>query len=205
MKRWMTVILFAATCMIMTAGIVLADRVGEQVGSYASGNTATVPYVNVSITVPAVPVYCFYSSFMRDHMWTASADEKEELQNSYESGKETYQLQGVSGYAEQTASEWNMPVYRFWNKRTTDHFYTTSESEKDQLEKDLASGKDHYEYEGIAWYVPKSSNTPVYRFFDTLALNHFYTSDENLKTSLSQAYLNGTGSYRYEGIAWYWY
>lgn len=53
--------------------------------------------------------------------------------------------------------------------------------------------------------VPKGSSCPVYRFFDTAAFNHFYTSDEQLKETLSQSYLNGTGTYRYEGIAWYWY
>lgn len=205
MKKKMSVILLAAICMIMAAGTALADRVGEQIDSYASRNAVSNTYFNGNFSATLVPVYSFYSSFMRDHMWTSSEEEKEQLMDWYKSGKETYQLQGVSGYVEQTASDWNMPVYRFWNKRTTDHFYTTSETEKEQLAKDLASGKDNYEYEGIAWYVPKSSDTPVYRFFDTVAFNHFYTSDEVLKNNLSQAYLNGSGSYRYEGIAWYWY
>lgn len=209
MKKRMTGVLLAAVCMIMSSGIVPADRVGSQPGTQndqtAMRETVNNPYYYDNSSLTVVPVYCFYSSFMKDHMWTASEYEKEILEESYLSGAETYRLQGIAGYVEETPTDRNIPVYRFWNKRTTDHFYTTSEVERDQLARDLASGKDDYQYEGIAWYVPVAYETPVYRFFDTVDFNHFYTSDEVLKNNLSQAYLNGTGSYRYEGIAWYWY
>ena len=152
-----------------------------------------------------VPVYCFYSEFMKDHMWTASENERQYLINNYYTGKETYRFQRISGYVENIPTQFNIPVYRFWNQKTTDHFYTTSENEKNQLAQDLISGKDNYEYEGIAWYVPEKTGYPVYRFFDTEAFNHYYTSSEPLKEKLSQEYLEGKGTYRYEGIAWYWY
>ncbi len=203
MRKSFICFLATALCLCMLPATALADRIGKQ-------NDVIIPYNVVeggyNVTeVPVVPVYCFYSAYMRDYMWTASEDERQQLEYNYYSGKETYQYQGVSGYAELTPSDQNIPVYRFWNKKTTDHFYTTSENEKNQLARDLETGKDDYVYEGIAWYVPKGSSCPVYRFFDTAAFNHFYTSDEQLKDSLSQSYLNGTGTYRYEGIAWYWY
>ncbi|MBO7710860.1 MAG: hypothetical protein J6S83_10355 [Lachnospiraceae bacterium] len=209
-KRRMAGVLLAAVCMIATAGMAFADRVGSQQGPQsdmtAQRDAVNSPYYYYdSSSLTVVPVYCFYSSFMKDHMWTASEYEKEILEEGYLSGAETYRLQGIAGYVEETPSNRNIPVYRFWNRKTTDHFYTTSEAEKDQLARDLASGKDDYEYEGIAWYVPVAYETPVYRFFDTAAFNHFYTCDEQQMNSLSQAYLNGTGTYRYEGIAWYWY
>ena len=209
MKKRVTGALLAAVCMVTISGVVRADRVGSQPDtqsvSTAVRDAVNSPYYYDSSSLTVVPVYCFYSSFMKDHMLTASEYEKEILEESYLSGAETYRLQGIAGYAEETPTDRNIPVYRFWNKRTTDHFYTTSEVERDQLARDLVSGKDDYEYEGIAWYVPVAYETPVYRFFDTVAFNHFYTCDEQLKDSLSQAFLNGTGSYRYEGIAWYWY
>ena len=192
---------------IACASSALADRVGTAdsvTTGQVTGGSGNV-YVKVQATVQASPVYCFYSFFMRDHMWTASAEEKQQLEENFRTGKETYQYQGIWGYAELAKTDWNMPVYRFWNKKTTDHFYTTSDSEKEQLEKDLKSGKDNYVYEGIAWYVPQFSDYPVYRFFDTASFNHYYTDDAQLKESLSKEYLAGTGTYRYEGVAWYWY
>ena len=202
MKKKYVCILLAVMCIWMSAGAARADRIGSQ-DTQSGVMIGGVTYYYRGIEVE--PVYCFYSAFMKDYMWTASETERQQLDINYYSGKETYQYQGVSGYAEKTSSDQNIPVYRFWNKKTTDHFYTTSETEKEQLAKDLKDGKDDYEYEGIAWYVPRVSDWPVYRFFDTSAHNHFYTCDEQLKDSLSQDYLSGNGTWRYEGIAWYWY
>ncbi len=156
MKKRVTGALLAAVCMVTISGVVRADRVGSQPDaqsvSTAVRDAVNSPYFYDSSSLTVVPVYCFYSSFMKDHMLTASEYEKEILEESYLSGTETYRLQGIAGYAEETPTDRNIPVYRFWNKRTTDHFYTTSEVERDQLARDLASGKDDYQYEGIAWY-----------------------------------------------------
>ena len=201
-------ILLMAVCLWALAATARADGLGSSGSRPGSGvrQNADGSYsANMVTSVPVVPLYCFYSAYMRDYMWTISEDEKQYLENALRTGKETYQYQGISGYVQNYATDQNLPVYRFWNKKTTDHFYTTNAVEKQQLEADLASGKDNYVYEGIAWYVPVISDYPVYRFYDTAAFNHYYTSDPQLQVSLAQAYLNGTGTYRYEGIAWYWF
>ena len=199
--------LLLAACLTLGSLTGHADSVSGLPRSEVVQNPDQSYSVNVYTysTVQVVPLYRFYNPYLKDYFWTASADEKLQLEQNYRTGKETYQFEGIVGYVEQTASNQNLPVYRFWNRKTADHFYTTSAAEKQQLEADLASGKDNYVYEGIAWYVPETSAHPVYRFFDTAAYNHFYTSDPQLQVSLSQAFINGTGTYRYEGIAWYWY
>ena len=201
MKRKMICVWLAALMICSAGRMALADSVGTNPAASSNQSSGSV-YKKVYIMVKTVPIYCFYSPFMKDYFWTTSEDEKKQLEEAYRTGQGTYEYQGIWDYAEQSAADWNMPVYRFWNKKTTDHFYTTSDAEKAQLEKDLKSGKDDYVYEGIAWYVPRLSNRPIYRFFDTVAFNHYYTSDEQTKDRLAQAFLNGTGTYRYEGIAW---
>lgn len=218
MRKRVIITMFAAFSVFMMSNIAVADTVGVPpvyssgpCTGYADdvyGNDADEYRITVENEVKeivVVPVYCFYSSTMRDYFWTASENEMNQLLKDFNEGTGTYQYQGISGHAEQTPDKQNLPVYRFWNKRTMDHFYTTSETEKEQLLKDYDDGKDWYEYEGVAWYVPKTSDVPVYRFYDVRNFNHYYTSDEQLKENLYQTYMNGTGVYRYEGIAWYWY
>ena len=202
-KRFLSAIVIVLS-LFLVSNCAMADTI---TGIPAPGTNYGAGYVgggfNYGVT-DRIPVYCFYSAFKRDYFWTAFEDEMNQLLVRFNSGTDDYQYQGISGYAEQNPSEHNVPVYRFWNNKTLDHFYTISETEKDQLQKDYNSGKDNYAFEGIAWYVPQTSNIPVYRFFDVSNYNHFYISDEQVKESLNQAYLDGTGSYRYEGIAWYW-
>ena len=204
MKKSLLFAIVMVFSLFLVSNCVIADTItgvpvpGSNYGVGYAGNGYNYAGTN------RVPVYCFYSSFKRDYFWTAFENEMNELLVSYNSGTDDYQYQGISGYAEQNPTDQNVPVYRFWNKKTLDHFYTISETEKDQLISDFNSGKDNYEYEGVAWYVPQLSSIPVYRFFDVSNYNHVYISDAQTKESLSQAYLNGTGSYRYEGVAWYW-
>ena len=159
---------------------------------------------SIVTTASLTPVYQYYSSFMKDHFWTVSLDEKTVLDASYKIGTSTYEYKGVAGYAYNLEVVGSVPVYRFWNKKTLDHFYTTSLEEKKKVQEDYKKGKDDYEYEGIAWYCPSTSSKPVYRFFDVQAFNHYYTSDVNIANTLIQMYTNGTGTYRYVGVAWYW-
>ena len=201
MKKKMTRFLLVVMMVCAACTAAYADRIGSNTPNPPANNG----YGRAYVTVPTVPVYCFYSAFMRDYMYTASETERAQLTENYLTGKETYQYQSVCGYAEDSAKDWNKPVYRFWNKKTMDHFYTADEEEKKQVERDLKEGKDNYVYEGIAWYVPEWSERPVYRFYDTAAFNHYYTDDAEIKESLNHDYLAGTGTYRYEGIAWYWY
>lgn len=89
-----------------------------------------------------------------------------------------------------------LPVYRFFNPSTGDHFFTAFEKEKEALMSG-ASGNG-WNFEGIAWYTSEWTPYPVYRLFDAGRTGaHFYTADK----SVCEEY-TGRG-WIYEGIAWY--
>lgn len=68
----------------------------------------------------------------------------------------------------------SMPVYRFFNVRNANHFYTDSASERDMV---IATWPDVFRYEGIAYYVnPAKNEQPLYRFFYRRGSSHFYTA-----------------------------
>ncbi len=68
-------------------------------------------------------------------------------------------------------------MYRLYNPASGEHLYTGDVNERQVL---LSTGA--WEDEGIAWYAPAVSETPVYRLFNTTSGEHLYTADENEKT-----------------------
>ena len=82
-------------------------------------------------------------------------------------------------------------MHRLYNKYTGEHFYTASGDEKNNLV------KEGWNYEGIGWAAPKTSNTPVYRLYNRYAGDHHYTLDVNEKNNLVSK------GWNYEGIGWY--
>lgn len=199
--------LIVAVCIMLGLGAMTgyADSLYGSTSSQVYAGLDGTWYADAYYSVPVVPVYGFYNSYMRDYFWTTSEKEANELSLEYDWGTGNYQFIGIDGFAEMTPSDRNVPVYRFWNEKTSDHFYTTSEDEKKQLQDNLTNGKDNYEYEGISWYAPVSSGKPVYRFFDIVSYDHYYTSNEEERQQLSREYYDGSGHFRYEGIAWYWF
>ncbi len=82
------------------------------------------------------------------------------------------------------------PLFRLYNGK--DHFYTTSESERDSAE------KGGYNFEGIACYVDSSqvdATVPLFRLYN--GKDHFYTTSESERDSAEK------GGYTSEGIACY--
>ena len=87
------------------------------------------------------------------------------------------------------------PVYRMYNRRTSEHLYTKSVNEY------TACGVGNYadwEQEGIAWYAPKKSSTPVYRLYNKGLLVHHYTCSRTERDKLVSQY-----GWRDEGVAFY--
>ena len=82
-------------------------------------------------------------------------------------------------------------MYRLYNPNTGEHIYTSDSGEKDYLS---AIG---WNYEGIGWNAPVSSDTPVYRLFNPFTSEHYYTTNEE-----EMFYLSVIG-WNYEGIGWY--
>ena len=84
-------------------------------------------------------------------------------------------------------------MYRLYNRNSGEHFYTSDVEERNGL-KTLG-----WEFEGIAWYAPSTSSTPVYRLYNPNAAtgSHNYTSDVTENNTL------GTLGWNLEGIGWY--
>lgn len=155
-----------------------------------------------------LPVYRFYSASMTDYLYTTDENEKKQLMEDYDKNLQTYGYQGIVGYVDNHETNTNVPVYRFWNEKTTDHFFTTDEYEKEVVMENTKKGIDQYQYEGIAFYTPSedaADGKKVYRFFDDYTFTHYYTDDSSEAKTLYKSYNDGTSDSRYEGIAWYWY
>jgi len=173
----------------------------------------------------SLPVYRFLNSTNGDHFYTTSESEKTTLLNNPQWG---YALEGVAFYAFSSQITDSMPVYRFLNTTNGDHFYTTSEDEKNNLstvpvyrflnstngdhfytiseaEKNAVNNTPQSGYfrEGIAFYAFNSQITdslPVYRFLNSVNGDHFYTISEDEKTIILN---NPQWGYALEGVAFY--
>ena len=106
-----------------------------------------------------------------------------------ESGGEMFAIDNFSIKAYMVST--SEAMYRLYNPNTGEHFYTSNAGEKDYLS---AIG---WNYEGIGWNAPVSSDTPVYRLFNPFTSEHYYTTNEE-----EMFYLSVIG-WNYEGIGWY--
>lgn len=98
----------------------------------------------------------------------------------------------VVGASGALASEQTIPIYRLFNPRTGEHFYTPNTKERDNC---IGWG---WNFEGIAWFSPKTSSKPVYRVMNPN--NH---SEHHYTMSVKERdWLVGLG-WRNEGIAFY--
>jgi hypothetical protein len=86
-------------------------------------------------------------------------------------------------------------VYRFFDTKTGDHFYTTSTAEKTSV---IATNPT-YQYEGTPWATPKDGpgTIDVFRFYDTVHGTHFLTSSASERDTI----LKTMPTYAYEGVA----
>ncbi len=82
-------------------------------------------------------------------------------------------------------------MYRFYNPNNGEHFYTKSKVEAENL---VSYG---WNYEGIGWYAPTTSDTPVYRLYNPNEGDHHYTTSELERDNLVKI------GWNYEGIGWY--
>lgn len=84
-------------------------------------------------------------------------------------------------------------MYRLYNPNSGEHFWTASTYERDNV---LNAG---WYNEGIGWYAPVKSNTPVYRLYNPNAPygDHHYTMSKHEYDTLVKI------GWRGEGIGWY--
>lgn len=123
-------------------------------------------YAHKAAVGDAVPVYRFWTSSDtgKGHFFTVSESEKAKLEADAK-----WQYEKVAYYAYTYARPGTLPVYRFYSKPSTDHYFTINQ---DVIVSDssCSSGKalkNHtsFCYEGVAWYaypdLPQSSFFPA--------------------------------------------
>lgn len=94
---------------------------------------------------------------------------------------------------EEPLEEGKIGLYRLYNRRTGEHFYTTSRKECDSVRHQTL-----WKYEGRSWVAPSTSEIPVYRLSNPNAKNeHHYTADVKEYENLAKLGWNP------EGVAWY--
>lgn len=106
-------------------------------------------------------------------------------------------VQGITNTNESTKNDapgTAVAMMRLYQPKTGEHLYT-----KDMNEKYVLTAKHGWRYEGIGWYAPLKSYTPVYRLYQPKTGEHLYTTDANEKNVLS----GKKHGWRYEGIGWY--
>ncbi|MGU3363108.1 Ig-like domain-containing protein [Methylobacterium sp. M6A4_1b] len=86
-------------------------------------------------------------------------------------------------------------VFRFYDTKTYDHFYTSSVVEKNSL----IANNPNFQYEGAQWSTPdKGADTiDVFRFYDTVHGTHFLTTSVGERDSI----IANQHTYNYEGVA----
>jgi len=99
-----------------------------------------------------VPVFRYYHGTAQDHFYTVNSEEVG-TKDTGKTGPNGYSCEGVMGYCSPTEFFGGVPVYRYYNGKTQDHFYTTNPAEVGTT-KVGAIGAHGLAFEGILGYVP---------------------------------------------------
>ena len=98
---------------------------------------------------------------------------------------------GLKATCTVTVVDSTVDVHRFYNPISGEHLFTSNDGERSYL---TAIG---WNYEGVAWTAPYSSNRPVYRVFNPYTGEHHYTMNDD---EINYLLLTGWNN---EGISWY--
>lgn len=157
----------------------------------------------VQVPLPVAPVYRFWSDTLGHHFYTISETEKDKLITQY---AHIWTFEGTAFYAYPEGSQpaGTRPVYRFMSESLGGHFYTISETEKDNL---IANYSHVWTFEGTAFHAYPEGSEPegtiaVYRFWSETLGGHFYTISESEKNKLIET---AADVWTYEGVSWYAY
>ncbi|WP_376960046.1 hypothetical protein ABNQ39_20245 [Azospirillum sp. A26] len=90
------------------------------------------------------------------------------------------------------------PIYRFFNRSTGTHFFTSSEDERDNIR----AGLNNFSYEGPAFNAATTASSDpitVYRFFNKRIGTHFFTSST---VERDNVIATSSDTYSFEGEAY---
>jgi len=99
-----------------------------------------------------VPVYRYWKDEHHDHFYTANAGEIGAT-NAGQVGNHGYKCEGILGYVSPTEFFGSIPIHRYWNEQSKDHFYTSNAAEIGTTHVGQV-GNHGYKHEGILGYVP---------------------------------------------------
>ena len=178
----------------LCARIEFENLVSESINT---NNHLCVAYVAESISFLRRPVHRFWSPVFAAHFFTINETEKKNVIRDL-SASWTYE--GVAYYAYPVQVPETVPLHRFWSPVFAGHFFTISETEKNNVIRDLSA---YWTYEGVAYYVHPSQaadTLPVYRFWSPVFAHHFYTINETEKNNVIR---DLSAYWTYEGVAYY--
>jgi hypothetical protein len=174
--------------LLLPRGAVHAAYQYENIAFYSQTNPSSYAMEGIAFnayptqTGESLPVYRFVSGKTGDHFYTISESEKIAVESNADLG---YVSEGVAFYAYPETVIGSIPVFRFVNKTTGDHFYTASTEERDAIRNNPLWG---YIDEGTAFSVSDTASigtSTVYRFYNPTTGDHFYTASETERDSLT--------------------
>ena len=137
----------------------------------------------------------FFDPVTGNHFYTGNTDEVNSLIHNLSS---TYQYEGI-GFGSplpMLSDFFTVPVYRFFNPLLADHFYTSSDEEKNSTIANLVD----YISEGVGFLAYRQGSgygAEVYRFFNRVTGDHFYT----VSTAEKDFIMANSPESIYEGVA----
>lgn len=159
--------------------------------------------VRINYTGTDFPVYRFWSNTKQHHFYTINHVEKRTIVDTYDANVWNYEHIAWTAQKYNGGCSTGSPVFRFWSDQKQGHFYTISESEKNQIQATYPSNV--WRYEGIAYCAPPYTGNcdygyaPVFRFWSDEKQGHFYTISETEKNEIQAKYPSNV--WRYESIA----
>ena len=170
--------------------------IGTDEGEFLDGSPNNENYSDRTI-------YRFYNTVSATHFYTGDRQERnyvyDNLANyTYEGASYVGVPSSVSpGIRPRLATE-PVGVYRYLNRDTRTHLYTTDANERNFIDREL----DNFTAEGEAfqaYQIQVDSSIPIYRFYNTNTGTHFYTPEIAEKEFIEAELAN----FESEGIAYY--
>lgn len=150
-----------------------------------------------------LPVYRYWNPDANDHFYTLSAKEIGTTVHG-QFGNHGYKYEGIQCHIYRHQVEHSVPLYRYWKHDSRDHFYTTHSVEIGTTTPGK-TGNHGYKSEGVTGYCfpeQKPNTIPLYRYWNPLNADHFYTTNRN-EIGTATAGQKGQHGYVSEGVVCY--
>jgi len=170
-----------------------------QVGNYGYSCEGVAGYVYNHPYVTA-PLYRYYHEGNKDHFYTANASEINATVNG-QVGNHGYKCEGSIGHVFTSQVTGSVPLYRYWNSGSSDHFYTANPNEIGATQNGQ-TGNFGYTCEGIVGYVfvdQEPLARPLHRYWHEGNKDHFYTDNGNEIGTIVNGQ-SGNFGYKCEGV-----